>query len=258
MFAFSFAPERSYGNITMNNEADGSKKINEGKHNVMPRRKPSVFYPALLVIDMQNGFCMPGGSYEEYGCSIGAGIKAYRQIIPNVARVIAACRETEMPIFYTQQVREASGIDLYTRLHRIIPKRRVEFLRIPACVRGTWDAEILDELRPAGEDHIVVKRRDSAFQDTELDLWLRSAYVDTLIFTGVDTGICVDNTLMDGFNLGYDVILVEDATASSWAEIGKATIMKVKGSYGWVLTTGKIIEMLRTSKRARGGFKFPV
>lgn len=223
----------------------------------MPRKRPPVFYPALLVIDMQNGFCAPGGSYEEYGGHIGADIDAYRQIIPNIARVISACRELKVPVFYTQQVREASGIDLYTRLHRIIPSRRAEFLRIRACVRETWDAEILDGLRPTEDDHIVVKRRDSAFQDTELDLWLKSIYVDTIIFTGVDTGICVENTLTDGFNSGYDVILIEDATASSWPEIGKATIMKVRGSYGWVLTTDQLIDMLHTSKCGEGAFKFP-
>jgi len=219
----------------------------------MARKRTPVFYPALIVIDMQNGFCAPGGSYEEYGGHIGADLNAYRQIIPNIARLIATCREVRIPIFYTQQVREASGIDLFTRLHRIIPERRAEFLRIPACVRGTWDAEIVDELRPAKGDHIVVKRRDSAFQDTELDLWLRSTYVDTIIFTGVDTAICVENTLTDGFNTGYDVILVEDATASSWADIGKATIMKVRGSYGWVLTTEKLVDMLGTTKRKGGG-----
>lgn len=224
----------------------------------MPRKRPPVFYPALLVIDMQNGFCAPGGSYEEYGGHIGADIDAYRQIIPNIARVISACRELKVPVFYTQQVREASGIDLYTRLHRIIPSRRAEFLRIRACVRETWDAEILDGLRPTEDDHIVVKRRDSAFQDTELDLWLKSIYVDTIIFTGVDTGICVENTLTDGFNSGYDVILIEDATASSWPEIGKATIMKVRGSYGWVLTTDQLIDMLHTSKCGEGAFKFPL
>ncbi|MFC2068309.1 isochorismatase family protein [Chloroflexota bacterium] len=56
-------------------------------------------------------------------------------------------------------------------------------------------------MRPAEDDHIVMKRRDSGFQDTELDLWLRSIYIDTIIFTGVDTGICVENTLTDGFNM---------------------------------------------------------
>ena len=224
----------------------------------MTRKRSPVFYPALLVIDMQNGFCAPGGSYENYGCHIGANLEAYRKIVTNLARLIAACREAQIPIFYTEQVREASGLDLYTRLHRIIPSRRAEFLRIPSCVRGTWDAEIIDELRPLEGDHIVVKRRDSAFQDTELDLWLRSNYVDTIICTGVDTAICVENTLTDGFNSGYDVILVEDATASSWKQIGKATIKKVAGSYGWVWKTDQLIEQVNACKCGEGGFNFPL
>jgi len=221
----------------------------------MPRKRPPIFYPALLVIDMQNGFCTTGGSYEKYGGYIGADLNAYRKIIPNIARLLAACRELKIPIFYTQQVREVTGIDLFTRLHRIVPSRRAEYLKIPACIRGTWDAEILDELKPVEGEHIVLKRRDSAFQDTELDLWLRSSYADTLICTGVDTVICVENTLTDGFNTGYDVILVEDATASSWKDIGRATIMKVRGSYGWVLKTDELIKKLYDTKCGDGAFK---
>jgi ureidoacrylate peracid hydrolase len=224
---------------------------------VATKREP-IFRPALLVIDMQNSYCTPGGSYEKYGGIIGADLNAYRQIIPNVARLITTCREVEIPIFYTQQVREQSGIDLFTRLHRIVPERRSEFLRIPACVRGTWDAEIIDELKPTKNDHIVIKRRDSAFQDTELDLWLRSISIDTLIFTGVDTAICVENTLEDAFNIGYDVILVEDATASSWQKIGQATLRKVAGSYGWVIMTERLIELLHTGKCGTGTFEFPL
>jgi ureidoacrylate peracid hydrolase len=220
------------------------------------RVRPPVFYPVLLVIDMQNGYCTPGGSYEKYGGRIGAELDAYRQIIPNIARLIAASRELQIPIFYTQQVREESGIDLFTRLHRIIPERRAEFMRIPACVRGTWDAGIIDELKPANNDPIVIKRRDSSFQDTELDLWLRSIYVDTVICTGVDTAICVENTLTDAFNIGYDVILVEDATASSWRSIGQATIRKVAGSYGLVIKTSRLIELLHSSNCGEGAFRF--
>lgn len=222
----------------------------------MARFRPPEFRPALLIIDMQNGFCACGGSYEKYGDTIGADIEAYRQIIPNIARLVAACRETGVPIFYTQQVSEESGIDLFTRLHRIVPERRAEFLKIPACVRGTWDADVIDELKPAKGDHIVVKRRDSAFQDTELDLWLRSSFADTVIITGVDTAICVDNTLMDAFNVGYDVILVKDAVASSWPKIGQATLRKVAGSYGWVTGTEALIKQLRETKTRTGTFRF--
>ena len=53
----------------------------------MRRGRPPIFYPALLVIDMQNGFCTPGGSYEEYGGYIGADLEAYRKIIPTVVRL---------------------------------------------------------------------------------------------------------------------------------------------------------------------------
>jgi len=222
----------------------------------MVRIKPSVFRPALLVIDMQNGYCTSGGSYEKYGGTIGADLEAYRQIIPNIAKLIAISRELKIPIFYSQQVREQSGIDLFTKLHRIIPERRAEFLRIPAVVRGTWDAEIIDELQPTIDDHIIIKRRDSAFQDTELSLWLKSTYVDTVICTGVDTAICVENTLEDAFNTGYDVILVEDATASSWQKIGQASIGKVAGSYGWVVTTDRLIELLNAYECGGGSFRF--
>ena len=224
----------------------------------MVRLRPPEFHPVLLVIDMQNGFCSSGGSYEKYGGTIGADIKAYKEIIPNIAGLVAACREVGIRVFYTQQVREESGIDLFTRLHHIVPERRAEYLRIPACIRGTWDAEIIDELKPGKDDHIVVKRRDSAFQDTELDLWLRSSYADTIIFTGVDTVICVETTLTDAFNIGYDVILVEDATASSWPKIGQATIRKTAGSYGWVVKTDRLIELLRSCKTRAGTFRFTV
>jgi nicotinamidase-related amidase len=63
---------------------------------------------------------------------------------------------------------------------------------------------------------------------------------------------------MDAFNTGYDVILVEDATASSWQKLGQASIRKVAGSYGWVMKTDQLIELLHSSKRGAGAFEFPV
>ena len=235
-------------------ERKSPKNLNM-KEDIGWRIRPPEFHPALLVIDMQNGFLTRRGSYEEFAATIGVDIKRYRKIIPNVRKVIDVCHELHIPVFYTQQVREASGIDLLNRLHRIIPKRRLEFLKIPACVRGTWDAEIIDELRPTKDDHIVVKRRDSAFQDTEFELWLKSIGADTIIYTGVDTCICVENSIRDGFNKGYDVILVEDAVASSWPKLYKATLMKVRGSFGLVLTTEQLIHMLHTTKRGASAFR---
>lgn len=189
--------------------------------------------PALVVIDVQNGFASRGGSYDQ----LGMDVSCYQQAIPQISRLIALCRGAGIPIFYTQAVRESSGIDLLTNMHKILPKSREERIKKkPICVRGTWDAEIVDDIRPAPEDHVVVKRRDSAFQDTEIGVWLKSVGADSLIFCGIDTSICVETSLRDAFNNGYDVILISDATASGNRKHFESTIEVVKDYYGLVMS----------------------
>src|ERR687883_2148005 len=164
--------------------------------------------PALIVIDVQNGFVSKGGSYDLLGMSISP----YQEVIPKIRHLINICRSARIPIFYTQAIREPSGIDLLTKTHNILPRSREERIKKkPICVRGTWDASIIDEIKPTTMDHIVIKRRDSVFQDTEIEVWLKSIKVDTLIFCGIDTAVSVESSLRDGFNRGYDVILTSNA-----------------------------------------------
>jgi ureidoacrylate peracid hydrolase len=194
--------------------------------------------PALIIIDMQNGFCSKGGSYDK----LGIDLSYYQKIIPNIKMTISHCRKMGIPVFYTQAVREASGIDLFTRRHKMLPKKREERIKkVPICVRGTWDAEIIDQLKPSKEDHVVIKRRDSAFQDTELDLWLRSLHVDTILFCGADTSVCVDNSVRDAFNRGYDVVILSDAVASMHPEFHNATLQTIKEWYGLVIRTEELM-----------------
>ncbi|WP_415280633.1 cysteine hydrolase family protein [Candidatus Nitrososphaera sp. FF02] len=193
--------------------------------------------PALVVIDVQNGFASKGGSYDLLGMETGH----YQEVIPRIARLVSLCRGAGIPIFYTQAVRERSGIDLLTRSHRILPKAREERIRRrPICVRGTWDADIVDGIRPAAEDHVVIKRRDSAFHDTEIKVWLDSLGVDTLLFCGIDTSICVETSLREAFNNGYDVVLVSDATASGNRKHFESTLEIVKDYYGLVMDINEL------------------
>ncbi|MFQ5969725.1 MAG: cysteine hydrolase family protein, partial [Nitrososphaerales archaeon] len=197
--------------------------------------------PALLIIDMQNGFCSKGGSYDK----LGIDLSHYQKVIPNIKTAISHCRKIGIPLFYTQAVREASGIDLFTRRHKMFPKKREERIKkIPICVRGTWDSEVIAELKPGKEDHVVIKRRDSAFQDTELDLWLSSSYVDTILFCGADTSVCVDSSVRDAFNRGFDIVVVSDGVASMRPEFHKATLETIKEWYGSVMSTQELIENL--------------
>ena len=203
-----------------------------------------IIRPALLVIDVQNGFAAKGGSYDQ----LGIDISNYIKVIPRVAKLISVCRESRIPIFYTQAIREPSGIDLLTNVHRILPKSREERIKMkPICVRGTWDAEIVDEIRPNDSDHVIRKRRDSAFYDTEIGVWLKSVGIDTLIFCGIDTSISVESSLRDAFNLGYDVILMSDATASNIEKHYQSTLENVRGYYGLVMSTEEFSGFALTS-----------
>jgi ureidoacrylate peracid hydrolase len=188
--------------------------------------------PALLIIDVQNGFVSKGGSYD----LLGIDTSRYRQVIPKIRELADLCRNNSIPVFYTQAVRESSGIDLLTRTHKILPKSREERIKKkPICVRDTWDAQIVKEVAPKPGDHVVIKRRDSAFHDTEIKVWLSSLGIDTLIFSGIDTSICVEASLRDAFNLGYDVVLIADATISNNKKHYESTIDNIRDYYGLVM-----------------------
>ena len=125
------------------------------------RLKDYEINPALIVTDVQNGFVSKGGLYD----ILGMEISHYREVIPKIRDLITTCRDARIPVFYTQAVREASGIDLLTKTHKILPKSREErIMKRPICIRGTWDADIVEDIKkPLEDDHVVIKRRDSAF-----------------------------------------------------------------------------------------------
>jgi ureidoacrylate peracid hydrolase len=208
---------------------------------------------ALIVIDMQNGFCAKQGSYD----LLGFDISSYRSIIPNVKKVVEFFIDQRLPIFFTKAIRERSGIDSLDRVHKILPKNRGERIRrVPICIRDTWDSDILDELQYPGEEiHIVEKRRDSAFQDTELELWLRSFKVDALVLTGIDTCICVESSLRDGFNKGFDAILLSDCVASRKPDLHASSLKAMEDSYGIVLRHNELIEKISTNPGKRLVFR---
>ena len=201
--------------------------------------------PALLIIDVQNGFVSKGGSYD----LLGMDTSRYCQVIPKIKELLDLCRYNTIPVFYTQAVRESSGIDLLTRAHQILPKSREErIMKKPICVRGTWDADIVDEVAPMPGDHVVIKRRDSAFHDTEIKVWLSSLGIDTLIFSGIDTSICVESSLRDAFNIGYDVVLISDATISNNKKHYESTIDNIKDYYGLVMDLSEFSQYLPQSQ----------
>jgi ureidoacrylate peracid hydrolase len=132
----------------------------------------------LIVVDMQNGFVSKGGSHYNLDMNVGN----YQRFIPQVKELVGICRDEDIPIFYTEAMREPSGVDLLLNIHNIKQKDT-------NMCSGTWDAQTIDKIKPTEKDHVISKRRDSAFQDTELRVWLQSIGVNTLIFCGIDKSI---------------------------------------------------------------------
>ena len=120
-------------------------------------------------------------------------------------------------------------------------------------LEGTWDGVTIDELKPKERNPVVLKRRDSAFQDTDFRIMLQSQSINLLVFTGIDTSICVETSLREGFNTGYDVMIISDATASGEKRHYETTLERVRDYYGIVMDTEKFKEVIGKLDKIRKG-----
>ncbi len=147
---------------------------------------------ALIIIDMLYDFvdsegrlyCGPEGS----------------AIVPRVKSLLEQAREQGIPVVFIAD--------------RHLPSDPEFDIFPPHCVQDSPGAEIIEALRPLGDERVIAKRRYSAFFGTDLDLTLRELRADELILVGVCTNICVLYTAADARNLAYRVVVPADAVAS--------------------------------------------
>ena len=138
---------------------------------------------ALLIIDVQNDY-FPGGANEL--------VRPY-EAEKRIQELIAESRISSRPVIY---------------IRHINPPDDYFFLE------GTEGAEISERIRPDKGDRIIVKRYPNSFLETELDAYLKSLQIDTLIVCGMMTHMCVDTTVRAAMDYGYRVKLVADACAT--------------------------------------------
>lgn len=196
----------------------------------------------LLIIDMQNDFVSPGGYHHRQGRSCGP----MQAIIPSIRFLLRELPE-EVRRIYVATAREPDGSDWHWRFHKVLPKRVQATGEVQGSdrnvLRGTWGAEIVDLLKAEPADHIFYKRRYSAFYQTDLEMCLRCWGIDTVIFTGVVTEICVETSVRDAFDRDFDVVVVSDGVASWDEEAHRATLRLIAHSFGWVLSTTEVMDL---------------
>jgi ureidoacrylate peracid hydrolase len=198
---------------------------------------------ALLFIDVQNYNARPdGGEYKNEGFTPEKAeaenayfFKQLKQVaIPNMQRLQNACRQKGIEVLYTV-------IESLTRDGR---DRSLDYkitgFNVP---RGSWDARVLDEIKPLEDEIIFPKTSSSVFISTNIHYILGNLGVDFLIVSGLLTDQCISSAVRDACDLGYLVTLITDACTTYTQERHETSLSHIKG-YCRQRTTGQFLSEL--------------
>jgi nicotinamidase-related amidase len=201
---------------------------------------------ALIVIDMQRDFVEPGG----FGETLGNDVTRLQAIIPATAALIAGFRKAGLTIVHTRECHRADLADCPpAKKDRGNPKLRIgdagPMGRI--LISGEPGADIVPELYPIEGEIVLDKPGKGAFYATPLGDMLKERGITQLVFAGVTTEVCVQTTMREANDRGYECLLAEDATESYFPEFKKAAIdmMTAQGAIvGWAAPVSSIVEAL--------------
>jgi nicotinamidase-related amidase len=208
---------------------------------------------AIVVIDLQNDFCHADG----WLAGIGVDISGAQAPIAVLADFLPLLRTRDVPVVWVNWGNRPDQANLPPGVRHVYdPAAEGNGIGSttgpsgsPVLQAGSWAAAIVDELKVEASDIQVDKYRMSGFVDTPLDSILRNLRVDALLFAGVNADQCVLNTLTDAANLGYDVVMLEDAVGTtSPSYCMDATVHNVRQCYGFTTTATAITTALRTPK----------
>jgi ureidoacrylate peracid hydrolase len=201
---------------------------------------------ALLVIDPYNDFLTEGGK-------IWPRLKAVAEAnscVPHMVQMLAAAREANLRIFYALHHRYRPGD--YETWKYVAPVQRATRM-LKAFEEGTWGGQIRRELEPLRGEVVALEHWcSSGFANTDLDLQLKRHGVERLIAVGVLAHTCLEATVRFAAELGYDVTVVRDATASPSDEQMHASLdVNIPNYASAVLTTSEVVDRLAPADHAR-------
>ncbi|MCB1476181.1 MAG: cysteine hydrolase [Rhodobiaceae bacterium] len=203
-------------------------------------------HAALIVIDMQRDFIEKGG----FGASLGNDVTRLQAIVPTVARLIGVCRSANVPVIHTRECHLPDLSDCPpAKRERGKPTLRIgdEGPMGRVLIKGEPGAEIIPEVFPIEGEHVIDKPGKGAFYATGLQPILDELGITQLIFAGVTTEVCVQTTMREANDRGYECLLASDATESYFPEFKQAALDMIAAQgaiVGWVATTEDIARAL--------------
>jgi nicotinamidase-related amidase len=208
-------------------------------------KRPDIHTSALLIVDMQNDFLHRNGNFSRIAREhpeANIDMPFLIGTIPNVKRLADAFRAAGKPVVYLAHVLKPDYSDAafpYWRL-RMEPGggNRTH------CVEGTWGAQIIDDLKPQEDEHLIGKKGFGGFSNTPLDTILRNMGVTTCVVSGVTTCVCVSTTVRGGVEYNYRTIVVSDAVAEVDRTTHEAELRTMARIFADVKTTDEVVGML--------------
>lgn len=192
--------------------------------------------PALIIIDMQRDFVEPGG----FGAALGNDVSRLQACVPVIARLLAAARRLGLPVIHTREAHRPDLADCPPS-KRQRGDGRLKIGDAGPMGRLLVDGEpgnaIIAALKPAPGEIELTKPGKGAFHATLLQETLQQLNVTHLLITGVTTEVCVQTTMREANDRGYECLLVEDGTESYFPEFKQATLDMITaqgGIVGWV------------------------
>lgn len=206
---------------------------------------------ALIMIDFQKDFIYKGG----FGDALGNDVDTLKACLPGAARILTAARAAGIKVVHTLESHKPDLSDLpRSKLLRGNPP---EGLRIGdkgdmgrILVRGEPGNGIIDEVAPIEGEKLVYKPGKGAFYATDLTEYLESNGITHLLFAGVTTEVCVQTTMREANDRGYECLLVTDATESYFANLKEATIEMIiaqAGIVGWTADSAEIVAAIEAA-----------
>lgn len=201
---------------------------------------------ALLIIDMQRDFIEPGG----FGESLGNDVTLLQAIVPAVAQVLDAWRRAGGMVVHTRESHRADLSDCPpAKRLRGSPRLRIgddgPMGRI--LVQGEPGNQIIPALAPLAGETVIDKPGKGAFYATPLHALLTQAGISQIVCMGVTTEVCVQTTLREANDRGYDCLLLEDCTESYFPAFKAATLAMVRAQgaiVGWTAHSRDLLAVL--------------
>jgi ureidoacrylate peracid hydrolase len=194
------------------------------------RRRIEPSSTAVLVIDVQNDFCSPDGAVEQ----AGRPLRGRAEMVEKLGRLVAGARTAGANVIFVQTIAR-SWTDSDPWLYRASDTPRTD-----TCREGTWGAEFF-EVAPIAGEPVIVKHRNSAFFNTELDSVLRTLKVQSLILSGTSTNVSVESTARDGIMRDYHIVLAEDCSAARSLAAHESTLMNIRNHFGIVTSCDEVL-----------------